>query len=194
MACRGRGIAVTDRTRQLRRGMAVWMIIACSPFRLCHAAPPTHVVVERYEPEVTHDCVHLLFHEEFELLTADSRFLWRASNRDSFQASPLDGFQDAHSAAYHPRLKLYFATDTTNHRMFTFRDPRKNEKVQSVSTIAGVMLEELTDTSYEDLLRQRLFEPLRMTSAGFGAPAATRIRFHDTSPDDRNSGLLQARF
>ncbi len=37
--------------------------------------------------------------------------------------------------------------------------------------IAGVMMERVAGESWEDLLRHRLFEPLGMTTAGFGAPA-----------------------
>lgn len=36
--------------------------------------------------------------------------------------------------------------------------------------IAGVMLEKATDSTWEELMRTRLFEPLGMHSAGFGAP------------------------
>jgi CubicO group peptidase (beta-lactamase class C family) len=36
--------------------------------------------------------------------------------------------------------------------------------------IAGAMLEKATGRAWEDLLRERLFTPLDMTSAGFGAP------------------------
>jgi len=39
-------------------------------------------------------------------------------------------------------------------------------------TIAGVMLEKATGKTWEDLLRSMLFEPLAMTTAGFGAPAS----------------------
>src|SRR5438552_15254862 len=39
-------------------------------------------------------------------------------------------------------------------------------------TIAGVMLEKTTGKTWEDLLRSMLFEPLGMTTAGFGAPAS----------------------
>jgi len=38
-------------------------------------------------------------------------------------------------------------------------------------TIAGVMLEKATGKTWEELMRTMLFEPLEMTSAGFGAPA-----------------------
>ncbi len=39
-------------------------------------------------------------------------------------------------------------------------------------TIAGVMLEKATGKTWEELLRTMLFEPLGMTTAGFGAPAS----------------------
>ncbi|MEP6662691.1 MAG: serine hydrolase domain-containing protein [Verrucomicrobiota bacterium] len=39
-------------------------------------------------------------------------------------------------------------------------------------TIAGVMLEKATGKTWEELLRSMLFDPLGMTTAGFGAPAS----------------------
>ncbi|MDQ3625117.1 MAG: beta-lactamase family protein, partial [Verrucomicrobiota bacterium] len=36
--------------------------------------------------------------------------------------------------------------------------------------LAGVMMEQLTGRAWEDLMRERLFTPLGMTSAGFGSP------------------------
>jgi CubicO group peptidase (beta-lactamase class C family) len=39
-------------------------------------------------------------------------------------------------------------------------------------TIAGVMLEKASGKSWEKLMRSMLFEPLGMTTAGFGAPAS----------------------
>jgi CubicO group peptidase (beta-lactamase class C family) len=39
-------------------------------------------------------------------------------------------------------------------------------------TIAGVMLEKATGKTWENLLRSMLFEPLGMTTAGFGVPAS----------------------
>lgn len=37
-------------------------------------------------------------------------------------------------------------------------------------SIAGAMAEQVTGEAWEDLMRRRLFEPLGMTTAGFGAP------------------------
>ena len=49
--------------------------------------------------------------------------------------------------------------------------------------IAGAMCEAATGEPYEDLMRQMLFEPLGMTTAGFGAPGSAgkidAIRGHD---------------
>lgn len=38
--------------------------------------------------------------------------------------------------------------------------------------IAGAMIERVTGRAWEDLMRERIFEPLGMKSAGFGAPAS----------------------
>ncbi len=38
-------------------------------------------------------------------------------------------------------------------------------------TIAGAMLERVSGKSYAELIRERLFKPLKLDSAGFGAPA-----------------------
>ncbi len=49
--------------------------------------------------------------------------------------------------------------------------------------IAGAMCEAATGESYEDLMQRMLFEPLGMTTAGFGAPGSAQkidaIRGHD---------------
>lgn len=37
--------------------------------------------------------------------------------------------------------------------------------------LAGAMLERVTDQAWEELIRRELFDPLEMSSAGFGAPA-----------------------
>ena len=39
-----------------------------------------------------------------------------------------------------------------------------------VTSLAGLMAEQVTGTPWEELMRRRLFQPLGMTSAGFGPP------------------------
>lgn len=53
------------------------------------------------------------------------------------------------------------------------QEPRGKKFIYSNEgyAIAGAMMERVTGKSWENLLRERLFEPLGMTSAGFGAPA-----------------------
>jgi CubicO group peptidase (beta-lactamase class C family) len=41
--------------------------------------------------------------------------------------------------------------------------------------IAGAMLERVTGRPWEELMRERIFEPLGMTSAGFGPPASAGL-------------------
>lgn len=48
--------------------------------------------------------------------------------------------------------------------------------------LAGHMAERITGIAWEDLMRQRLFDPLGMTSAGFGAPGQA------SSPPDQPRG------
>ena len=59
--------------------------------------------------------------------------------------------------------------------------------------IAGAMAERATGLAWEDLMRQRLFEPLGMTSTGFGprgsAAALDEPRGHDASGAARIPGL-----
>lgn len=148
----------------------------------CHAAPPTDVVVERYTPDDIRDCTHILFQDKLELLTVDSRLLWRATNRDAFEPSPLADFLDAHSVAYHPRLKLYFATDTANHRMFSFRDPRQDQKVKSVGTIAGVKLDRPHDVVVDDDGWIYVINP---------NPPTTVFRFRDLGVEESSLDLSQ---
>ncbi|HKJ90917.1 MAG TPA: serine hydrolase domain-containing protein, partial [Oceanipulchritudo sp.] len=44
--------------------------------------------------------------------------------------------------------------------------------------LAGLMLEEVANSTWEDLMRERLFEPLGMKSGGFGVPATPRHLDH----------------
>jgi len=52
------------------------------------------------------------------------------------------------------------------------QEPRGKKFIYSNEgyAIAGAMMERVTGSSWEDLMRDRLFEPLGLSSAGFGAP------------------------
>ena len=51
------------------------------------------------------------------------------------------------------------------------QDPGKFAYSNSGYGLLGAIIEHAADRSYEDLLRERIFEPLKLTTAGFGAPA-----------------------
>ena len=51
------------------------------------------------------------------------------------------------------------------------RPPGKFEYSNSGYGLLGAIIERAADASYEDMLRDRIFKPLRLKSAGFGAPA-----------------------
>jgi len=65
----------------------------------------------------------------------------------------------------------------------------KYEYANAGYAIAGAMLEELSGKSWESLMEQRLFKPLGMKSAGFGAPGTIdKI----TQPQGHTKKLLRA--
>jgi CubicO group peptidase (beta-lactamase class C family) len=55
--------------------------------------------------------------------------------------------------------------------------------------VVGAMLESVADAAWEDLLRKRLFEPLQMTTAGFGPMATARMVDQPWSHRDRDGKL-----
>ncbi len=58
-------------------------------------------------------------------------------------------------------------------------------------TIAGAMLEKVSGQSYQDLIRERLFNPLHLDSAGFGMPA-TPGKINQPYGHLRRLGILTA--
>lgn len=53
-----------------------------------------------------------------------------------------------------------------------FQKPHDQQLYSNVGYVAaGAILEKVTGKSWEDLITERLFEPLKMTSAGFGPPS-----------------------
>jgi len=94
-------------------------------------------------------------------------------------------------------------TPTEQRLMLTdalLREPPKSkpgEKFEYANagfSIAGAMAEKLTGKAWEVLMRERLFTPLKMSSAGFGAPGAAgtidQPRGHRASSTDRGSWIV----
>src|SRR5947209_5537965 len=73
------------------------------------------------------------------------------------------------SAAMHQRYSLLRGLVTR-----PIAAPRGSKFIYSNEgyAIAGAMIERVTGRAWEDLMRERIFEPLGMKSAGFGTPAS----------------------
>lgn len=55
--------------------------------------------------------------------------------------------------------------------------------------VAGAMLEQRTDRSWEDLMREKLFAPLGITTAGFGPPGSADVVDQPRAHRKRGSGI-----
>jgi hypothetical protein len=101
------------------------------------------VEVQEYAPknDTFHGCTHLLFRDTLEIVTTGRRFHFRRVGETAFRESPLTMFDDAHAVVFNARDQLYYATDTANHRLFTFRDPTNGHIEQTATTLAGVKLD-----------------------------------------------------
>lgn len=86
---------------------------------------------------------HIAFgpgHQEIVSDLKNNRFLFRESQDDPFQISPVS-VRGQHSVAYNPADKLYYANDTDNHRIISFADLSSETITAETKTIAGVALQ-----------------------------------------------------
>lgn len=84
---------------------------------------------------------HTAFRDSLEVITDDSRLLFRDKPAAAFRVSPLDGLKDAHSVAYNPRDQLFYVADSGNHRLVAFRNPARGEITATAVRLAGVPLD-----------------------------------------------------
>ena len=115
------------------------------PLTVAAADEPARPAVDvtEYAPkgDAFHGCTHLLFRDNLEIVTTGKRFHFRRAGETAFRESPLMMFDDAHAVVFNARDQLYYATDTANHRLFSFRDPANSHIEQTVTTLAGVKLD-----------------------------------------------------
>ncbi len=69
-----------------------------------------------------------------------------------------------------PTQQRLMLTDALLREPPRWKAGEKFEYANAGFTVAGAMAERLTGKAWEDLMRERLFAPLKITSAGFGAP------------------------
>lgn len=85
-------------------------------------------------------CTHIVFSGKTEIVTADDALFYRTDSKSPFRKSVIHGLKDAHAVVFNPHNQLFYATDTGNHRLITFRDPAVSEVQDSMSSLADVKL------------------------------------------------------
>ena len=70
------------------------------------------------------------------------------------------------------RQRAYLTEELLTKHDPTFTSVTRFEYANSGYALVGHVIEEKLNQPYEDILREKLFAPLKMTSAGFGAPAS----------------------
>ena len=131
------------KARRRVRILAMWLSLFAPS--VAAADEPSHHAVEVtvYAPQdgTFRGCTHLLFQDNLEIVTTGTRLHFRRVGEPVFHESPLTMFDDAHAVAFNARDQLFHATDTANHRLFSFRNPANDRVEQTVTTLAGVKLD-----------------------------------------------------
>lgn len=111
----------------------------------------SHIQVTKYAPG--HDsfpgCTHIGFDGETEIVTAGDRLFYRTDSQSPFRESALKGLKDAHSVVFNPHERLFYATDTGNHRLVTFRDPASPQVQNRLTSLADTRLQRPHDIVFD---------------------------------------------
>jgi hypothetical protein len=131
-------------SRQLA-ALAVTVLFWLSSAVLVSAADglPSGIRVTQYAPksESFPGCTHIAFSGDTEIVTAGDRLFYRTDSQSPFRESGIRGLNDAHSVVFDPHDRLFYATDTGNHRLITFRDPSRSQVQRRLTSLAGVKLQ-----------------------------------------------------
>ena len=111
----------------------------------------SHIQVTKYAPSSDSfpGCTHIAFSGKTEIVTAGDRLFYRTDSQSSFRKSAIEGLKDAHSVVFNPHDKLFYATDTGNHRLITFRDPASSQVQNSLTSLAEVKLQRPHDIVFD---------------------------------------------
>jgi len=112
---------------------------------------PSRIRVTRYAPQSASfpACTHIAFGGRTEIVTAGSRLFYRTDSKSLFRESAIKGLKDAHSVVFNPHDRLFYATDTGNHRLITFRDPANSQVQNTVTSLAKVKLQRPHDIVFD---------------------------------------------
>jgi len=123
--------------------LAVWLSLFAATVAAVDEPSRPVVEVAEYAPKdgTFQGCTHLLIRDQLEIVTTGKGFHIRRAGDTTFRESPLAMFDDAHAVAFNARDQLYYATDTANHRLFSFRDPTDGQIEKSATVLAGMKLD-----------------------------------------------------
>jgi len=94
-------------------------------------------------------CTHIAFSGKTEIVTAGNRLFYRNDTQSPFRQSAIKGLKDAHSVAFNPHDRLFYATDTGNHQLITFRDPANSGVQTRQTSLAEIKLQRPHDIVFD---------------------------------------------
>ena len=111
----------------------------------------SHIQVAKYAPKSDSfpGCTHIAFSGKTEIVTAGGRLFYRTDSQAPFRESAIKGLNDAHSVVFNPHDRLFYATDTGNHRLITFRDPARSQVQSSLTSLADTKLQRPHDVVFD---------------------------------------------
>jgi hypothetical protein len=111
----------------------------------------SHIQVTKYAPKSDSfpGCTHIVFSGKTEIVTAGDRLFFRTDSQSPFRESAIKGLKDAHSVVFNPHDRLFYATDTANHRLITFRDPASSQVKTRLTSLADTSLKRPHDIVFD---------------------------------------------
>ncbi|MBC8355999.1 MAG: hypothetical protein H8E66_28815 [Planctomycetes bacterium] len=113
----------------------------------------SQIQVTKYAPSSDSfpGCTHIAFSGKTEIVTAGGRLFYRADSQSPFRESAIKGLKDAHSVVFNPHERLFYTTDTGNHRLVTFRDPARSQVQSSLASLADTKLQRPHDIVFDQV-------------------------------------------
>jgi len=111
----------------------------------------SHIQITEYAPKIDSfpGCTHIAFSGKTEIVTAGDRLFFRTDSQSPFRESAIKGLKDAHSVVFNPHDQLFYATDTGNHRLITFRDPAGLQVQNRLTSLADTRLQRPHDIVFD---------------------------------------------
>ena len=111
----------------------------------------SHIQVTKYAPKINSfpGCTHIAFSGKTEIVTAGNRLFFRTDSRSPFRESAIKRLKDAHAVVFNPHDRLFYATDTGNHRLITFRDPASSQVQNHLTSLADTRLKRPHDIVFD---------------------------------------------